>query len=231
MLDIPAKAAKRSACDSRPFQWEDAFNGFDNIFKSRIADTDEFYQRITPQSLSEDQRRMHRQALAGMLWGKQFYYFDLEQWLSEHKVIRCLNVPGGCAKHGVVPHAQCRRDLDAGQVGIPVVCGLGMAFHTVALSMVDFDFAKEQLLLLLRNLYFHPNGQIPAYEWNFSDVNPPVHAWATLWLFKYERTLGRTDFPFPRTVISRIDAQLQLVGEPQRSYRAQRFCRWLSWFG
>ena len=71
-----------------------------------------------------------------------------------------------------------------------------LAFHTVALSMVDFDFAKEQLLLLLRNLYFHPNGQIPAYEWNFSDVNPPVHAWATVWLFKYERTLGRADFKF-----------------------------------
>jgi hypothetical protein len=71
-----------------------------------------------------------------------------------------------------------------------------LAFHTVALSLVDFDFAKEQLLLMLRSLYAHPNGQIPAYEWNFSDVNPPVHAWATLWLFKYERTLGRADMRF-----------------------------------
>ena len=71
-----------------------------------------------------------------------------------------------------------------------------LAFHTAALSLVDFDFAKEQLLLMLRNLYFHPNGQIPAYEWNFSDVNPPVHAWATLWLFKYERSLGRADMRF-----------------------------------
>jgi hypothetical protein len=71
-----------------------------------------------------------------------------------------------------------------------------LAFHTVALALVDFDFAKEQLLLMLRNLYFHPNGQIPAYEWNFSDVNPPVHAWATLYLFKMERTLGRSDLRF-----------------------------------
>ncbi len=71
-----------------------------------------------------------------------------------------------------------------------------LAFHTIALALVDFDFAKEQLLLMLRNLYFHPNGQIPAYEWNFSDVNPPVHAWATLYLFKMERTLGRADLRF-----------------------------------
>ena len=68
-----------------------------------------------------------------------------------------------------------------------------LAFHTISLSLVDFDFAKEQLLLMLRSLYFHPNGQIPAYEWNFSDVNPPVHAWATLWLYKYESSsAGRT---------------------------------------
>ena len=71
-----------------------------------------------------------------------------------------------------------------------------LAFHTIALAQVDFDFAKEQLLLMLRNLYFHPSGQIPAYEWNFSDVNPPVHAWATLWLYKYEKQLGRADRRF-----------------------------------
>ena len=71
-----------------------------------------------------------------------------------------------------------------------------LAFHTIALALVDFDFAKDQLLLMLRSLYFHPNGQIPAYEWNFSDVNPPVHAWATLYLYKMERTLGRADLRF-----------------------------------
>jgi hypothetical protein len=71
-----------------------------------------------------------------------------------------------------------------------------LAFHTLSLALVDFDFAKEQLLLMLRSLYFHPNGQIPAYEWNFSDVNPPVHAWATLYLYKMERTLGRADIRF-----------------------------------
>ena len=71
-----------------------------------------------------------------------------------------------------------------------------LAFHTISLALVDFDFAKEQLLLMLRSLYFHPSGQIPAYEWNFSDVNPPVHAFATLWLYKYEKQLGRADLRF-----------------------------------
>ena len=73
-------------------------------------------------------------------------------------------------------------------MGVSWYAAWDLAFHTISLSLVDFDFAKEQLLLMLRSLYFHPNGQIPAYEWNFSDVNPPVHAWATLWLYKFERT-------------------------------------------
>ena len=81
-------------------------------------------------------------------------------------------------------------------MGYPWYAAWDLAFHTTSLALVDFDFAKEQLLLLLRTLYAHPNGQIPAYEWNFGDVNPPVHAWATLYLYKMERTLGRADMRF-----------------------------------
>ena len=103
-----------------------------------------------------------------------------------------------------------------------------LAFHTISLALVDFDFAKDQLLLMLRSLYFHPNGQIPAYEWNFSDVNPPVHAWATLYLFKMERALGRADLQIPRAVVPGTDAQLQLVGEPEGSERPQRLRRRIS---
>ena len=100
------------------------------------------------------------------------------------------------AQHGMVPHAQ--RDVISmpDKWEYPWYAAWDLAFHTIALSLVDFDFAKEQLLLMLRSLYFHPSGQIPAYEWNFSDVNPPVHAWATLWLYKYERQLGRADLRF-----------------------------------
>ena len=167
------------------------------IFDSRIADADEFYERITPQSLSEDQRRVHRQALAGMLWGKQYYYFDLERWLSEHKSHPLLEA----ARRGV-RNTEWFHMLNADVISMPDkweypwYAAWDLAFHTVALALVDFDFAKEQLLLMLRSLYFHPNGQIPAYEWNFSDVNPPVHAWATLCLYKVERTLGRADLRF-----------------------------------
>ncbi len=82
-----------------------------------------------------------------------------------------------------------------------MVCRLGPGVPHDSLALVDFDFAKEQLLMMLRSLYSHPNGQIPAYEWNFSDVNPPVHAWATLFLFKWERNLGREDIEFPGALV------------------------------
>jgi len=176
---------------------KDAFRGFEEIFQSRIADADEFYNRITPQSLDEDQRRVHRQALAGMLWSKQYYYFDLEEWLMEHKSHPLLDT----SQHGV-RNAEWFHMLNSDVISMPDkweypwYAAWDLAFHTISLSLVDFDFAKEQLLLMLRNLYFHPNGQIPAYEWNFSDVNPPVHAWATLYLYKVERTLGRADLRF-----------------------------------
>ena len=147
--------------------------------------------------MNEDQRRVHRQALAGMLWSKQFYFFDLEKWLSEHKTSSADGCHGGGVRNMEWFHM-----LNADVISMPDkweypwYAAWDLAFHTLALAMVDFDFAKEQLLLMLRSLYFHPNGQIPAYEWNFSDVNPPVHAWATLYLFKMERVLGRSDLRF-----------------------------------
>ena len=92
-----------------------------------------------------------------------------------------------------------------------------LAFHTIALSLVDFDFAKDQLLLMLRNLYAHPNGQIPAYEWNFSDVNPPVHAWATSVPVQHRKGARPSRPALPGTIVSGPDAELQLVGQPQGS--------------
>ena len=113
------------------------------------------------------------------------------------RVIRCWNPPGRGVRNTEWFHM-----LNADVISMPDkweypwYAAWDLAFHTISLSLVDFDFAKEQLLLMLRSLYSHPNGQIPAYEWNFSDVNPPVHAWATLFLYKYERTLGRADLRF-----------------------------------
>ena len=172
---------------------------------------------------------MHRQALAGLLWSKQYYYFDLEQWLREHKSHPLLE----SVRHDV-RNTEWFHMLNADVISMPDkweypwYAAWDLAFHTIALSLVDFDFAKEQLLLMLRSLYFHPSGQIPAYEWNFSDVNPPVHAWATLWLYKYEQTAGPGGPAVPGTLVSGIDAELQLVGQSQGSCRAQRLRRRLS---
>ncbi len=197
VLDVPPGGSKvvRLRLSAKPNT--DAFARFDEIFASRLADADEFYDRITPKNLSEDERRVHRQALAGMMWTKQYYYFDLDKWLSEHQSHPLVGEGKGGARNTEWFHM-----LNSDVISMPDkweypwYAAWDLAFHTIALSLVDFDFAKEQLLLMLRNLYAHPNGQIPAYEWNFSDVNPPVHAWATLFLYRIETELGRSDLRF-----------------------------------
>ena len=175
----------------------DPLRTFDKTFAARLEDANEFYERITPRSLSEDERRVHRQALAGMLWSKQYYYFDLDRWLDEHGAHPLLGAHPRNARNAEWFH-MLNSDIISmpDKWEYPWYAAWDLAFHTIALSLVDFDFAKEQLLLMLRNLYSHPNGQIPAYEWNFSDVNPPVHAWATLFLYNIEKSLGRADLKF-----------------------------------
>ena len=196
-LEVPAggsKAVRLRLSEKPPAQ---PFDQFDAILAARLADADEFYNRIAPHSLNEDERRVHRQALAGMLWGKQFYYFDLDRWLEEHKAHPMVG-----ASNRTTRNMEWFHMLNSDVISMPDkweypwYAAWDLAFHTAALSMVDFDFAKEQLLLMLRTLYSHPSGQIPAYEWNFSDVNPPVHAWATLFLYNMERDLGRPDIRF-----------------------------------
>ena len=197
VLEVPAGGSRTVRLRLAAAPAVAPFDDFDRVFTERISDSDEFYQRITPPSLSEDERRVHRQALAGMLWTKQYYYFDLERWLSEHQSHPLLET----TKPGV-RNTEWFHMLNADVISMPDkweypwYAAWDLAFHTIGLALVDFDFAKEQLLLMLRNLYFHPNGQIPAYEWNFSDVNPPVHAWATLFLYRMEQNLGRADVRF-----------------------------------
>jgi hypothetical protein len=198
VLDVPSGGSKTVCLRLTAAPLSNAFKKFDEIFERRIGDANEFFNRITPKTFNEDQCLVHRQALAGMLWSKQYYYFDLEQWLQEHNSHPLLN---NASQRGA-RNSEWFHMLNADVISMPDkweypwYAAWDLAFHTISLSMVDFDFAKEQLLLMLRSLYFHPNGQIPAYEWNFSDVNPPVHAWATLWLYKYEKGLGRGDLRF-----------------------------------
>ena len=196
-LEVPAGGSKavRLRLSAKPPA--KPFSTFDATFAARLADANEFYDRITPRSLTEDERRVHRQALAGMMWSKQYYYFDLDKWLQEHEAH-----PLSGASRRQARNTEWFHMLNSDIISMPDkweypwYAAWDLAFHTLALSLVDFDFAKDQLLLMLRTLYSHPNGQIPAYEWNFSDVNPPVHAWATLFLYNVEKELGRSDLSF-----------------------------------
>jgi hypothetical protein len=196
-LEVPAGGSEVVRLRLSPKPSAEEFGRFDEIFETRLADADEFYNRITPKTLSEDEQRVHRQALAGMLWSKQYYYFDLDRWLCEHEAH-----PLTGTSHRNIRNTEWFHMLNSDVISMPDkweypwYAAWDLAFHTIALSLVDFDFAKDQLLLMLRNLYAHPNGQIPAYEWNFSDVNPPVHAWATLFLYNVEKELGRADLRF-----------------------------------
>jgi hypothetical protein len=197
VLNVPAGGSKVVRLRLSNKSAADAFAKFDEIFAARLAEADEFYDRITPKNLTEDERRVHRQALAGMLWSKQYYYFDLDKWLLEHDAHPILGSKKGRSRNAEWFH-MLNKDVISmpDKWEYPWYAAWDLGFHTIALSLVDFDFAKDQLLLMLRNLYAHPNGQIPAYEWNFSDVNPPVHAWATLFLFRIETELGRADLRF-----------------------------------
>src|SRR5271163_4156505 len=196
-LEVPAGKSVEVRLRLSKTPTTDAFATFDKIFAERIADNEEFYERITPKTLSEDERRVHRQALAGMLWTKQYYYFDLDTWLSERDAHPLTGADKGNSRNADWFH-MLNRDVISmpDKWEYPWYAAWDLAFHTLSLSLVDFDFAKEQLLLMLRNLYAHPNGQIPAYEWNFGDVNPPVHAWATIFLYRIESELGRSDLRF-----------------------------------
>jgi hypothetical protein len=196
-LEVPAGGSRVVRLRLTAKRPAEPFGTFDQTFATRLAEANEFYDRITPRSLSEDERRIHRQALAGMLWTKQYYYFDLDKWLEEHEAH-----PLTGTIHREMRNTEWFHMLNSDIISMPDkweypwYAAWDLAFHTIALSLVDFDFAKDQLLLMLRNLYAHPNGQIPAYEWNFSDVNPPVHAWATLFLYNIEKELGRSDLRF-----------------------------------
>jgi len=178
---------------------------FDEVFAERLREADEFYKSVTPPSVSEDQARVMRQAIAGMLWSKQFYFFDGENWLNEHKS-NPLHTGYRASRNWEWFH-MLNQDIISmpDKWEYPWYAAWDLAFHTLPLSIVDPDFAKQQMELLLRVTYLNPNGQMPAYEWNFSDVNPPVHALATLFLHRTEQILrGETDVRFLKSTFNKL---------------------------
>ena len=154
-------------------------DSFDAIVTDRRRESDEFYASVIPASLSADAANVVRQALAGMLWSKQFYYYDIGTWLKQRN--------GGAPRNR---HWRHLRNADIISMPdkweYPWYAAWDLAFHILALTLVDADFAKSQLDLMLQGTCLHPNGQLPAYEWNFGDVNPPVHAWSTIFTYRLE---------------------------------------------
>ncbi|HKB42305.1 MAG TPA: glucosidase, partial [Gemmataceae bacterium] len=180
------------------------FRDFDAVLAERQQEADDFYRSLTPPSVSADEASVMRQAFAGLLWTKQYYYFNADQWLEEHQAHplhgQTRQIRNRDWFHMVNDHIISMPD----KWEYPWFAAWDLAFHAIALSAVDLDFAKQQLDLMLTEFYLHPNGQIPAYEWNFSDVNPPVHAWATLFLHRTGLTQGEPDLDFLKSAFSKL---------------------------
>ncbi|HLH41529.1 MAG TPA: hypothetical protein VKV74_00990 [Bryobacteraceae bacterium] len=178
---------------------------FDGLFAERIQEADEFYS-FCPSTLSADGRRVQRQAFAGLLWSKQFYHFVVETWL---KGDPGLPPPPASRLEGRNSNWVHLYNEDVISMPdkweYPWYAAWDLAFHAIPLALVDPDFAKSQLRLFLREWYLHPNGQIPAYEWSFSDVNPPVHAWACWRVYQIDRKLtGHADYGFLESVFHKL---------------------------
>ncbi len=179
---------------------------FDQIFEKRIAEADAFYRRITPHPMTEDERLVQRQAFAGMLWNKQFYHYVVKEWLDGDPL-------------GPPPPPERKQGRNRDWLHLynddiismpdkweyPWFAAWDLAFHVIPLAVIDPEFAKKQLMLLTREWYMHPNGQLPAYEWAFGDVNPPVHAWAAYRVYKIEeKVFGRKDPLFLERVFQKL---------------------------
>jgi hypothetical protein len=180
--------------------------GFDDLFTKRQREADEFYASRIPNQLSDDAKLVMRQAFAGMMWSKQFYHYDMRTWLDGDPV---GPPPPKERLHGRNHDWTHLYNDDVISMPdnweYPWYAAWDLAFHTIPIALVDPDFAKEQLILLLREWYMHPNGQLPAYEWAFGDVNPPVHAWAAFRVYKIERRLrGVADRGFLEKVFHKL---------------------------
>jgi hypothetical protein len=183
-LRLTDAIAATSAGAGHPFG-----RAFDEVFEQRRSEADEFYHAVIPASLGTDAACVMRQALAGMLWSKQLYYYDVDQWLAERGAS-----PFKAHQHAAPRNNHWHHMYNNDVISMPDkweypwYAAWDLAFHVLSLTLVDPDFGKQQLDLILQERYLHPNGQIPAYEWNFGDVNPPVHAWATIFTYTLDKS-------------------------------------------
>jgi hypothetical protein len=183
------------------------FRDFDEIFADRIRETDEFYAEIQAEMKDEDERRVQRQAFAGMLWNKQLYYYNMEEWLKGDP-----SQPPPPPERLKGRNHEWRHLKNSNIISMPDkweypwYAAWDLAFHCIIFAVIDADFAKHQLMLLTHDWYMHPNGQLPAYEWSFSDTNPPVHAWAAYRVYEIDKYQngGKGDITFLETVFHKL---------------------------
>jgi len=188
------------------FNTKSAFDDFDWIFALRQHEADEFYATVIPEDLSPDEQNVMRQGYAGMLWSKQFYHYVVKDWLQGDPD---NPPPPGERRKGRNHNWSHLHNADVISMPdkweYPWYAAWDLAFHCIPLALIDSDFAKEQLILMLREWYMHPNGQIPAYEWAFGDVNPPVHAWAAWRVYKIDKKRhGKGDRAFLQRVFHKL---------------------------
>ncbi|MEN8177597.1 MAG: glucosidase [Pseudomonadota bacterium] len=198
-FEVPAQSQIEIRVRLEKARNQTPFSDFDAVFQSRLAEADAFYTDLQKALPDDDARLIQRQALAGMIWSKQFYYYDIPQWLDGDPG---QPTPQDERRHG--RNSEWRHLNNADIISMPDkweypwYAAWDLAFHCVTLALIDPDFSKKQLLLMTRVWYMHPNGQIPAYEWAFGDVNPPVHAWAVWEVYRAERDAngGQGDLDF-----------------------------------
>lgn len=185
---------------------QNPFGNFDETFNERIKEADEFYANLQKDLEDDDKKNIQRQALAGMLWTKQFYYFDVEKWLKGNPAQMKSPAERWNGRNSDWQHLNNADIISMpDKWEYPWYATWDSAFHTIPLTLVDPEFAKQQLVLFTREWYMHPNGQLPAYEWDFGDVNPPVHAWAVWRVFKMdEKKNGTGDYDFLERVFHKL---------------------------
>jgi hypothetical protein len=197
-LKIPAGASVTVRCRLHHIDSPVAgFTDFEETFAARIAEADAFYELTVPENSNEEERRICRQGYAGLLWTKQFYYYAIDEWLKGDKNAPPPPEERKRGRNHDWIHFHARDILSMpDKWEYPWFAAWDTAFHMIHFAKIDPSFAKHQLLLLLREWYMHPNGQLPAYEWNLSDVNPPVHAWAVWRVYKIADSKNHRDIIF-----------------------------------
>ena len=206
-MTLAGGASKTIYCRLTNAQLDNAFTkGFDTIFATRKQEADEFYAAILPPGISEAMAKIQRQAIAGLLWSKQYYHFDVETWLTTSDGISPVSPSKATGRNSDWRHLK-NQDIVMmpDKWEYPWYAAWDLAFQTIGMARVDATFAKHQLLLIMREWYMKPDGQLPAYEWNFSDVNPPVHAWAALQVYRIEKKQsGIGDIVFLKKIFQKL---------------------------